>query len=897
MNKKHASQTWLPACFCCVFALSTASFAYTITGAAAPASLNGVSIGGVGTGKFMLTPAGTFTQITLDGDVIHSNGGGYSANESGAYFAVYTKGAATWSSKLTRSAGVNINYTGYFPKATLTFAHSSLPISLTLDAFSPFIPGNKDAYSLPAGIFVFTLKNTTAAALDAAVAFSWQGIKTLSARTNLMTGSAVTGVKGSFIGGDYSIMVKNDGPGVISAGSAYGEFSANGVFSSAASGNVIAAASKITLAPGEQRKITIVFTWDLPSYALSGSANDQIGHWHNNKFQGSDKIAQFALDSAETYLAGVNTWQNRILNSTLPTFVKDMMCNNMYILNTLVCLGKNGRYSMSEGLGYTWMGTLDQRFVGTLPVLVFLKDCEFSEMKLFADHQDANGQIWHDLGNKSLISGCGYGCDMVELCSKFALMVYRDYLWSGDKTMLSSMWPKVKLALSCQKNRADQTTLLLTGGQQTYDCTIFASSYANGIWLSSLLAGAEMAKVMGDNAQATTYTGWYTTAKTSYESLWNNQYGFYQMESGDATCMYDQLCGQMYSDMLSLGKMHPVDHIRKAADYIPTRLGDTYGLKNGLRPDGSYPGGICCGGEPNCTWPGYPPAGYCAMSIYNGKADLGLQWLYKIYDGIYNVNKIVWHQECKAYTNSGQFYEGNIHYMNLMAVWHVYYALAGLNIDVDGQRLWVRPNLPAQTAYMSNKSLSAPIAFPTTWGWMEYAQGATANDQNIKLTLDNPHVFRKIVVRNTNAAPTVSVYKAGIPVNCSPVKNGDDLELQFAQPITLDNAAVEIVMPGGPATKALYKPEIGVGSRLPAVLVSKRQGRTALVSYSLTAYDNIRLDILNTEGRLVRTIANGFTAAGVYSAQWVPSAGGSGAYFIRLTGGSGVAVQKVVMLR
>lgn len=874
---------------------ATMGFSYTITGASAPAGLNGVPIGGIGTGKFMLTPAGTFTQVTLDGDVIHSANGGYVANTATTFLAVYAKSTATWASKLTTAAGMGINYTGYFPKATITYTNASMPIALTLEAFSPFIPGNKDAYSLPAGIFVFTLKNNTAASVDAAVAFSWQGSKTLSGTTNLLNGSAISGVKGSFIGGDYSLMVKNDGAGTTSCGSNYADFSANGAFNNAPSGSVIGVASKVTLAAGEQRKITIVFGWDIPSYALSGSTNDQIGHWHDNKFTGSNQVAQYALDSADAFLSGVNKWQNRILNSSLPGFLKDMLCNNMYILNTLVCLGKDGRYSMSEGLGYTWMGTLDQRFVGTLPVLVFAKDCEYSEMKLFAAHQDANGQIWHDLGNKSLSAGCGYGCQMVELSSKFVLMVYRNYMWTGNRDSLTYYWPKVKAALQCQKNRADATSLMLTTGQQTYDCTIFASAYANGIWCASLLAGAELAKVMGDNTSATTYTNWYNTVKASYEGLWNSQYGFYQMETGDATCMYDQLTGQMYADMLSLGKMHPVAHIQAAAQYIPTRLGDTYGLKNGLRPDGSYPTGICCGGEPNCTWPGYPTAGYCAMAIYNGNTDLGLQWLYNIYNGIYNVNKVVWHQECKQYTNNGQFYEGNIHYMNLMAVWHNLYALTGLNIDVAGKRLWVQPNLPTKTDYMSNDSLVAPIAFPTTWGDLVYKQGATPNDQHISLTLDNPLQFNTITVRNTNASPTVTVYKGGVAMPCTQQKNGDNLALQFASPITVDNNAVEIVMPAGASSTI---PVGNVVSRKPAdfsVAASANHGFRILYNIYKSTY--VHLDVFNMKGELAGALVNGFKNPGFYSVEWTGASHPAGIYIFKLTGNDNVSTHKVILTR
>ncbi len=43
-------------------------------------------------------------------------------------------------------------------------------------------------------------------------------------------------------------------------------------------GNIIAAASKVTLAAGETRKVTIVFAWNIPMYVIRYGC-DLSGDW------------------------------------------------------------------------------------------------------------------------------------------------------------------------------------------------------------------------------------------------------------------------------------------------------------------------------------------------------------------------------------------------------------------------------------------------------------------------------------------------------------------------------------------------------------------------------------------------------------------------------------------
>ena len=62
------------------------------------------------------------------------------------------------------SAGgcADVSFCGEYPIGTVDYADPAYPVSVRLEAFSPFIPLNTDESSLPATVMRFTLRNTSA---------------------------------------------------------------------------------------------------------------------------------------------------------------------------------------------------------------------------------------------------------------------------------------------------------------------------------------------------------------------------------------------------------------------------------------------------------------------------------------------------------------------------------------------------------------------------------------------------------------------------------------------------------------------------------------------------------------------------------------------------------------
>ncbi|WP_243727279.1 GH116 family glycosyl-hydrolase [Actinocrispum wychmicini] len=107
---------------------------------------------------------------------------------------------------LARHPGVErTTFTATYPEATVRYEDSLLPLEITLHAFTPLVPLDVDASSIPAAMFTFRLVNTDSldihGSLGIAVqnAVGWDGI------------SPIEGVRGAGYGGNVNRLRRADG--------------------------------------------------------------------------------------------------------------------------------------------------------------------------------------------------------------------------------------------------------------------------------------------------------------------------------------------------------------------------------------------------------------------------------------------------------------------------------------------------------------------------------------------------------------------------------------------------------------------------------------------------------------------------------------------------------------
>ena len=72
--------------------------------------------------------------------------------------------------RLDHRGFADITFRGQYPIGLVEYRDPALPVTVTLEAFSPFIPLNADDSSLPATVMHFTVKNTGATKVEAEIA-------------------------------------------------------------------------------------------------------------------------------------------------------------------------------------------------------------------------------------------------------------------------------------------------------------------------------------------------------------------------------------------------------------------------------------------------------------------------------------------------------------------------------------------------------------------------------------------------------------------------------------------------------------------------------------------------------------------------------------------------------
>ena len=95
-------------------------------------------------------------------------------------------------------------FTGAYPFARIDYEDDRLPVAVSLEAYSPFVPLDSDASELPAVIFTFTIRNTSLETIHGAIAATLKNV------VGWDTAAAISGNSCSLFGGNLNT-IRNEG--------------------------------------------------------------------------------------------------------------------------------------------------------------------------------------------------------------------------------------------------------------------------------------------------------------------------------------------------------------------------------------------------------------------------------------------------------------------------------------------------------------------------------------------------------------------------------------------------------------------------------------------------------------------------------------------------------------
>ena len=205
---------------------------------------------------------------------------------------------------------------------------------------------------------------------------------------------------------------------------------------------------------------------------------------------------------------------------------------------------KMGHYWYLEGHEYRMVNTYDVHFYASIALAMLFPKIELSLQRDFARNRGREliprngarcwkrraprkieGRVPHDLGWPEedpwmLVNGYNLhdSGKWKDLNPKFVLLVYRDYIFTGDQAFLKdsagTRW-KQAMEYMLQFDR-DGDGLIENDGfpDQTYDAWSVKgpSAYTGGLWLACLYAAAVMARKLGKTLEGKILPGMFVRA-------------------------------------------------------------------------------------------------------------------------------------------------------------------------------------------------------------------------------------------------------------------------------------------------------------------------------------------------------------------------------------------------
>ncbi|MFH1062778.1 MAG: GH116 family glycosyl hydrolase [Candidatus Omnitrophota bacterium] len=689
---------------------------------------SGMPLGGIGAGKFEITPYGTIDYITYQNNwsrpiANQSNKAqGKALGITGFHFALYVNTQAAAICKLLQTEPISayntiqaIDFFGKFPLARLVYKDDNLPVDISLTVYSHLIPGDIKNSSLPGAVFEFDLSNKLDKNIEVAIMFIGRNLvsrNSVGRINNFKQEHDLAGLEFTHTkplshdeqAGDTFICLPKD-IGKISFLSGWNMQKENFIFEPKVGLDALdyfsshgrlpnikmkeptqsqsielggALAVSFNLAARQNKKVPFIYSWHFPQHFQ--------GHVYEKYFKKSRDVAVYINRNKDELFKKTACLPNILERMGLEDWLSDALLNNLYTLFSSSWLTRKADFTMYEApIICPLMGTLDVYFYASTAIGLLFPSLDKKALSLFKQHIRKSGYVPHDIGLER-IDLPSNGTTMVlwkDLNPKFILSCYRAFCETKDLKFLKEVYPVMKKAFeySLKLDKDGDGLPDNEGFDTTFDTWGFkgASAYNGGVFLVSLLALRRVAEQFNDKKLAKRCIDLFSKGRKSFEQkLWNGKYYITakSAEQSYESCILGQLTGQWYAYLLGLGRIFPEENIKSAIKWI-LKLNEKdskYGATNSVFMDKkrdleSY--------HSQNIWPGVCYS-FAALAIYEGFVKEGLKLTKKVWNTISVKNKNPWNQSDVIIAKDGSYGFGD-YYMRNSVIWAVLIALAENN--------------------------------------------------------------------------------------------------------------------------------------------------------------------------------------------------------------------------
>ena len=464
--------------------------------------------------------------------------------------------------------------------------------------------------------------------------------------------------------------------------------------------------SEVKLLPGEKKNIRFILTWYFPNH--TGLKGDRIGHYYENLYKNSLEANRFLEDNFDSIFNTATGFADLLYSTELPGIYPDAWSSTLSPLVKSSVYIKNGKFGLWEGLGYCGLHTTDITYHASFPLISLFPDLQKKQMKMGAEYQREDGRVHHSFKPDMQSSDSGF--DRVDMNMQFVLMVLRDFLFTGDKEYLTSMWDNVRRAMdSTQELDSDGDGLPdYDTKRNTYDAWNFAGIpvYIAVLWLAALKAAAVIAERTDNKPFADKWLGILESGKAALEEkLWNGEY-YNLWRNGDVideSLMTDQLDGEWFLRMTGLEGNIPDERVASVLDVIFRHNFDPeQGLLNATVPENKT---TSIHTYKNCqtiaVWTGIGYA-YAALALAVGRKEIADAEIQSINDNQLRFGHFWDHWECGH------------HYTRPLSSWTILHGISGLGVDYESKKLTFKP---------IDKNISFPLCLPDILARVTFTDG------------------------------------------------------------------------------------------------------------------------------------------------------------------------------
>jgi len=447
-----------------------------------------------------------------------------------------------------------------FPFGEVMLKDTDIPLEIQITGWSPFIPGDADHSSIPAGALEYKVKNTSSKRIEAVFSYHAYNFMKIELPSEFggryQEGDSIHLMEGGFLlsqsclpkkphfKGDFAIYTTDSE--VIVDGSLFrgGWFDARSImWKDIQEGNIPNDAVKentpgaslyvpFELEPDSEKTIPVLFAWYVPhSNIRRGSGPDDKNvdeffkecdggedccpdsytslfyePWYSARFEDITQVTSYWRENYDLLKKRTETFTEAFYNQTMPPEVIEAVAANLTILKSPTVLRqKDGKLWAWEGchdLGGCCHGSCTHvwNYAQAIPHLFPALERSLRETE-FTDNQNDQG---HQTFRATLpIRKNDHGFHAAADGQLGGIMkIHRDWKISGDTEWLKKLWPKVKKSMDFCISSWDPAGkgILEEPHHNTYDIEFWGpDGMCTSFYLGALHAMVNMGKGLGDD--------------------------------------------------------------------------------------------------------------------------------------------------------------------------------------------------------------------------------------------------------------------------------------------------------------------------------------------------------------------------------------------------------------